>query len=467
MANLYQNRLIVKVEKRLKESLKGISSPKKKVKILVGFSGGKDSTFLLYALFLLKERLNLSLFAAHINHQIRGEEAERDEKFCREFCGKLKIPLFVKRFDVKRYARRKRISLEEAGRVIRYRFLEEMRNKKGLDFIALGHNATDNCETMLLSLIKGKGLSGIAGIPEKRERIIRPLIDLKSEEIDDFLKKNNIPYVFDTTNLSLSHPRNYLRHLVLPFLREINPNLEETMRHTARILQEEDAYLKEVGAKLKENGVRKISGGYLIDKKIFLSYNFSVRRRVLKELFDDMSYSDIERVVGLGERPVGKMVSLRNGLWAINEPEGIFIGRLEERISPDSEKVLRIGGINRIEESGLELLVRLKKRGRSLDLGGDKEYFDRDAIFPPLAIRYWRPGDFLFSEKGRKKLQDLFVDHKIPRRLRSQIPILVDREGILWVLGVRRANRAKISEKTKRILEVRIERWKENPIKKV
>jgi tRNA(Ile)-lysidine synthase len=110
MANLYQNRLIVKVEKRLKESLKGISSPKKKVKILVGFSGGKDSTFLLYALFLLKERLNLSLFAAHINHQIRGEEAERDEKFCREFCGKLKIPLFVKRFDVKRYARRKRIS---------------------------------------------------------------------------------------------------------------------------------------------------------------------------------------------------------------------------------------------------------------------------------------------------------------------------------------------------------------------
>jgi tRNA(Ile)-lysidine synthase len=202
----------------------------------------------------------------------------------------------AERFDVKRYARRKRISLEEAGRVIRYRFLEEMRNKKGLDFIALGHNATDNCETMLLSLIKGKGLSGIAGIPEKRERIIRPLIDLKSEEIDDFLKKNNIPYVFDTTNLSLSHPRNYLRHLVLPFLREINPNLEETMRHTARILQEEDAYLKEVGAKLKENGVRKISGGYLIDKKIFLSYNFSVRRRVLKELFDDMSYSDIERV---------------------------------------------------------------------------------------------------------------------------------------------------------------------------
>lgn len=456
--------LVNKVKERLQRLIGEDFSPKKKRKILIGFSGGKDSTFLLFAFWQLKDHLNLKLFAFHLNHLLRGEEAERDEKFCREFCRRLKIPLVVKRYDVKRYAKRNKISLEEAGRLIRYRFFEEVRKKKGLDFIALGHNATDNCETMLLALIKGQGLSGIAGIPEKRDRIIRPLIGIKMEEIEGCLKENNIPYVFDITNLSLSHPRNYIRQIILPFLKEINPNLEETMHQTAQILQEEDAYQKKVVEEKIGEGIRKVKGGYLIDKKIFLSYNLAIRRRLLKEMFADMSFLDIEKVIGLMKKSSGKEVFLKGGLWAVSEPEAVFIGTLPQT-KGEKERVLKMG-LNQIEDMGLELELRVRDKGITY---GQKmmEYFDWNKVFPPLFLRRWRPGDFLVYEEGIKKLQDLFVDCKIPKRLKVNIPILFDQKGILWVLGLRRANRAKVSEETKRILEVKIRKWRENPIRKI
>ncbi|MEO0102720.1 MAG: tRNA lysidine(34) synthetase TilS [candidate division WOR-3 bacterium] len=459
--------LINKVKEALQRLNGEFLSKKKKISILVGFSGGKDSTFLLFALWQLKDYLNLKLFAFHLNHLIRGEDAKRDEKFCRDFCRKLKVPLVIKRYDVKGYAKRKKISLEEAGRVIRYQFFEAVRRKKKLDFVALGHNATDNCETMLLALIKGQGLSGIAGIPEKRDKIIRPLIDIKREEIEGFLKENSIPYVFDTTNLSLSHPRNYIRHIVLPFLKEVNPNLEETMRQTAQILQEEDAFQKMVvKEKMVEEGMKKVRDGYLIDKKVFLSYNLAIKRRILKELFREMPYDDIERVIGLIEKPSGKEVVLKNGIWALRERDGVFIGKLPKK-SP-FYKVLEVGGLNRIEGMGLELEVKKEKREiRELPYRPMVEYFDWDEVLPPLYIRFWQPGDFLLYEEGKKKLQDLFVDYKIPKRIKNEIPILFDQKGVLWVLGLRRANRAKITEKTEMILEVKIKRWKENPIRKI
>ncbi|MEO0101232.1 MAG: tRNA lysidine(34) synthetase TilS [candidate division WOR-3 bacterium] len=458
--------LIDRVKETLQRLIGEFLSKKKKTSILVGFSGGKDSTFLLYALCQLKDWLNLKLFAFHLNHLLRGEEAKRDERFCQEFCRKLKVPLVIKRYDVKRYAKRRKISLEEAGRVIRYRFLEEIRKKKGLDFIVLGHNATDNCETMLLGLIKGQGLSGIAGIPPTRGKIIRPLIDIKREEIEEFLKKNNIPYVFDTTNLSLSHPRNYIRHIILPFLKEVNPNLEETMRQTAQILQEEDAFQKVVAKeKIAEGGIKKVRGGYFIDNKIFLPYNLAIKRRVLKELFKKMPYEDVERVIGLVEKPSGKEVILKGGLWAVKESDGVFIGKIPKRST--FYKVLKFG-VNRIEGMGLDLEIKRREKGgeiKDLLAAPMVEYFDEDEILPPLYIRFWQPGDFLAYEEGKKKLQDLFVDYKIPKRIKNEIPILFDQKGVLWVLGLRRANRAKITEKTGMILEVKIKRWKENPIR--
>ncbi len=433
-------------------------------KILVGLSGGKDSTFLLISLYLLKERFHLKLFAFHLNHLIRGEEAKRDEEFCREFCRQLRIPILVKRSEVKGYAQRRKLSLEEAGRLIRYRLLEAERRKKGLDYIALAHTATDNAETMLFSLIQGKGLSGIAGIPERRERIIRPLIDLKREEIEEFLNRYNLAYVLDTTNLSLSQPRNYIRHIVFPFLKGLNPNLEETMRQTAKILQAEDAFLRElVESELNRVQVRRIKGGRIFDRNGILSYNLCIRRRILREFFKDMPFADLERLIELVEKPVGKEAVLKGGLWAVRERHGIFIG--ERDFGKGFSRQLAVGRVNEIPEIGLNL--RLEMKGlKELKMGRkDREYFDWEEISPPLYLRSWRAGDFLDYEEGRKKLKDLFVDFKVPKRLKGNFPILVDQKGLLWVLGLRRANRAKVSDKTEKVLEVRIERWRDQIIK--
>ena len=203
-------------------------------KILVGFSGGPDSVFLLHLLDKFKKRFRIELYALHINHSLRGKEAADDEKFCEEFCLKRKLKFFSVKKKVKSFSDKNKMSLEEGGRFLRYTEFERVLKQKNLDKIATAHNANDNTETVLLNLIKGTGLEGISGIPVKRDNIIRPILGFNKEEILSYLKKNDISYRIDKTNEESNYERNYLRNKIIPLIKQkLNPALDTAILNSS------------------------------------------------------------------------------------------------------------------------------------------------------------------------------------------------------------------------------------------
>lgn len=228
-------------------------------RVIVALSGGADSVSLLHALYSIKEKYNLTLYAAHLNHGLRGEEAERDEKFCKILCKKYKIEFFVRRLDIRALAEKEKISDELCGRNERYRFLEELSEKLNAK-IATAHNAGDNAETLIFNLARGCGLSGAAAIPPKRGRIVRPLLECTRAEIEAYCRENKLDFVTDSTNYEDCYSRNRLRHRVIPELLRINPTFETSaLRFTQDMAQVRD-YIKKCAAEAAEQA--KTEEGY-------------------------------------------------------------------------------------------------------------------------------------------------------------------------------------------------------------
>ena len=234
------------MEKFVLEAIKRFSLLKNADTVTVALSGGADSMALLYALFSLKEKLGITVKAAHLNHLIRGDEALRDEEFVKAACKKLGVELTVKREDVPAYATELGISTELAARVLRYKFLEGVADG-GL--IATAHTASDNLETVILNLTRGSGIDGLSGIPPKRGAFIRPVILCTRAQIEEYCEINKIPFVTDSTNHSDDYTRNKIRHNIVPVLKKLNPSVEATVLRSALLLREDSAFLENAADK--------------------------------------------------------------------------------------------------------------------------------------------------------------------------------------------------------------------------
>lgn len=217
--------------------------------IVVGVSGGPDSITLLTCLNKYKEKLKCKIIVAHINHLIRIDSTD-DEQFVENYCKKNEIPIFIKREKVEEIAKEQKKGTEEVGREIRYDFFNEILEKNNANKIAVAHNLNDNAETMLLNLIRGAGLQGLEGIKPKNNNIIRPLINCKREEIEEYCKKNNLKPRIDSSNSQNIYRRNIIRNEILPKLKEINPNIVETLSKAAIIIRENNNYIKENSEKV-------------------------------------------------------------------------------------------------------------------------------------------------------------------------------------------------------------------------
>lgn len=213
-------------------------------KIVIGVSGGSDSITLLYLLNKYKEKFKIKLYVCHINHMIR-EDSTIDEQYVENMCKKMNVPFYKKRVQVEQIAKKNKMGTEEAGRIIRYEFFREIAKKENANKIAIAHNMNDNAETMLLNLIRGSGLSGLEGITPKENNIIRPLINSKKTDINNFCKENNIEYKIDSTNKQNIYRRNIIRNEVIPKLEEINPNIVETLSRTSKIIKQNNTFIKE------------------------------------------------------------------------------------------------------------------------------------------------------------------------------------------------------------------------------
>ncbi|MDW7987603.1 MAG: tRNA lysidine(34) synthetase TilS [candidate division WOR-3 bacterium] len=463
-------------------------------KILVGFSGGPDSTALLWALNDLKSELKIKLYACHINHGIRKKAADKDEKFSVEFCKKLQIPIKRCKVNVLKYAKQKKISIETAARILRYQVLYKYACKLKCNKIALGHHANDNLETVLLNLVRGTGISGLKGIlpirkigdetsedslfesPKisKEVWIVRPLIELNRQEILDFLKAQKLSYCEDSTNLELGYRRNFLRHRVIPELEKLNPQLTDTVLRMSEILRMHENFINEEVQKAFNETVVKLSKGhikYVIDIAKINKYNELIKLEVLKKLLPRKQMDIIKNINKLCLKPTGSKLKIKDNLWAWREYDKLLIGRLQTK-AKQAKKIwsLMLNQDNEIKELKMIFSVwerTIKDSAEKAQLlrkiyeqkSCDWEVFDKDKLHLPLYVRFRKTQDKIkISETQTKSLKEFFIDQKIPQRLRSQIPLVCDQKNILWIVGSRRAFCGLIDDKTENIIEIKVKK---------
>ncbi len=431
-------------------------------RILVGLSGGPDSICLLKVLNKLSDDYQIKLFAFHLNHKLRGKESDADEKFVKEFCSTLKVQCRTTKIAVRDYAQKKKLSLEQAAREIRYQQLEKARKYWKCNKIALGHNANDNVETVISNLVRGTGLRGVVGIPPVRDRIIRPLIEIERDTIVEYLKNNRIDYRIDSTNFDPKFRRNFIRTIIIPKLKKLNLNLIETITRFSNIVREENNYLNQLAKQaVKKVVIKRTKQGVLLDNKAFLSYNLAIQRRLLKLLKPELGFERIDSIMEVTEKKSVGITELGSNIVAQREYDKLYIGLLKRRLPV---RAILVPLAKTIKEMGVRLVTRIVTDYDLANKEFNTEAFDYEQISLPLILRYRLPGDKFIPFGGKeRKLKEVLIDDKIPERIRDQLPLLCDTNGILWILGNRRTERARITKRTKKILLVRIKEWKKNP----
>jgi tRNA(Ile)-lysidine synthase len=440
-------------------------------KIVVGVSGGPDSMALLYLLYDLRDDLECNLHIAHLDHKLRGAESKADAAFVEEHARKLSLPVTVAALDVCRMILPGE-SLESGARRIRYEFYERVIVSTRASKIALGHNADDQAETVMMRLLRGSGAQGLGGIPPVRDsKFIRPLIEVSRSEIDEYLEQLQIKPRQDSSNLSTVYERNKVRLELIPMLeREYRPNIKQILQQTGDILREEDDLLIDLAREGMDNCVQFPDVRTAIIRiSDFRGYHLALQRRILRlaieKLTGDLSgfdYDHIRNVLNLALfGATGNVVSLPRGLSAEKVYDELILrpGRPETRVEPFDYSV-RIPGETKIPELGLSIRTIGPERVHTGEFQSNKdrfrEIFDYDKIRGELHLRNRRPGDRFqpLGMSGMKKLKDFFIDEKIPSGLRDRIPILTDAANILWVVGYRMDDRFKITANTEKQLVI-------------
>lgn len=430
--------------------------------IVAGISGGADSVCLLAVLHELMERWNLNVTAVHINHSIRKETALRDADFVRKLCESWNIPCYVETFDVRKMAKIKGISVEEAGRIARYDTFEKIRKNLGADKIAVAHHMDDNAETILFQLVRGSGLRGIGGMEQRRGVIIRPLLFLTRRQIEAWLEERKLSYVTDETNLSQEYTRNKIRLTVIPYLEaEISEGARKHIVSCGKLCLEADDYLvKEAEKWLNEYGKIDMTGAVEIRAEEFLPLHSALKKYVIRETIKrvtgkrkDLTHGHVEALLHLFELSVGKQVCLPGKVYAIRMYDRVKIGEKKEALDGPEVKM---------GECHMIVTDFPYKKNEKIPENIYTKWFDYDTIKHTVSLRSRQAGDRISVVKeGSKKLKDYMIDAKIPKEWRERVPLVADGNQILWVVGYRIGEEYKVTEQTRRILQITIQQDRE------
>jgi len=436
--------------------------------VMAGLSGGPDSVCLLHVLDRLRKELRLTIRALYVNHNLRPAEVPLEIEFCGKLCGSLKIDFSVKSVDVTSFAREHGLNKQEAARELRYSAFHEAAREEGADSIALGHNADDQVETFIMRLLRGSGPKGLSGIPAKRGKIIRPLIEIERGEIEEFLFRENLPFVVDSSNLKADYLRNRIRKTLIPAMKGFNPNLTETILKSVSVLQEEERYFEVIVTKTLMKLISRKTAERI---ELFLvpmeNLEIVVLRRVLRRAIDEtgglkgISFSHIEDIIKL----------IRNGSSGdrLNLPGNVRVIREYSLLVMTSEPVVRIASYSLdppgdVVVTGAKAVITASFEGQ-MGKAGDGKYsvlLDAGNMSFPLAVRPRRKGDYFYPSGfgRRKKLQDFFVDEKVPRDERDSIPVVVSGDDIVWIAGYRSDERFRVTERTEKFLRLIIRKGK-------
>jgi tRNA(Ile)-lysidine synthase len=440
-------------------------------KILVAVSGGADSVCLLYLLKEMQKKFRFDLSVAHLDHMARGEESAEDARFVEELGGKLGLETFIEKVNVQEEKVKLKTSFQEAARIIRYRFLESTLKRIRGTWLALGHTADDQTETFLINLLRGSGLTGLAGMPQTRGVVIRPLIDCTRAEVESYLVHRNLGFRVDTSNTENKYLRNRIRHELLPVLKTFNRQIASNLRETAKIIRDDDQCLMDQARRLYLESIVPDVEGVALDRKKFNQLPVAHQKRVVRQALSQIQ-GDLRRVTSghvqniidlFVDSRVGKKINLPGQLIVVAGPQMIAF-----RKSPRSKGVLNsktdlksisllIPGATKIGDRGFNLRTRLLSSNdwREVEKRSDQAFLDFDKTGPAIQARFFRPGDRFvpLGMTGRKKLKSFFIDEKIPRELRESIPILTTGMGdIIWVYGKRIAENFRVTRNTRKIL---------------
>ncbi|QEK11092.1 tRNA lysidine(34) synthetase TilS [Crassaminicella thermophila] len=449
------------------ETVKKHNMIKKGEGIVVGVSGGPDSISLLHLLWRIKEEYNLSLYAVHLNHQFRGKEADEDADYVEKFCENLGIKSFIFSENVAEYSKKKGVTFEEAGREIRYRLFESVMKKMKAHKIAVAQNMDDQAETVLMRLIRGTGIEGLSAIDYVRDnKIIRPLLDIKRYEIEDYCEKNNLMPRIDKTNLEALYTRNRIRLELIPYIeKHFNVNIKQTLSRTANIIREDKEFINISVQKVYKKIVKKTESEIKIYKEEFEKSHIAIKKRILREAIRELSgdlkniqNKHIQNLIDLiKDGQVGGEAYLPKGLCAILDYDVIIIRKGKREIEKyDFEYNINIGetlNIKELDACFISNIINVKDL-QKINKESYKTYFDLDKLKKGMILRTRREGDRFtpFGMKGSKKLKDFFIDAKIPREERDKIPLVCDGEEIMWIIGHRISEKYKVDQNTKNVL---------------
>lgn len=456
-------------------------------RVIAGVSGGADSVCLFLMLLELREKIGFDLIAVHVHHGLRGEAADQDQQFVEALCEQHRIPLEIFRVNLESIAKKRKQSLEEAGRMVRREAFDSVCKKYGGNKIALAHHQNDNAETLLWNLSRGTGLDGLGGIRPVNGKFIRPLLCMNRKEIEEYLAKRKQSYCIDETNAETDYTRNKLRHLVLPILEEqVNSAAVRHMNETMEQIWELQEYMQEqVEAAYQEcvqEHFEKVCW-IQIQQKSFEIFPELIKKMVIRKGMEqvggkkrDLSHKHVDVMMELMNKQVGRTLDLPYEMHAKRNYEGIRLEKQRTYSFGEEKKAeimqecmaeLNIPGETILADRNLKLRCKILEKPKNLSIKDIPQkiytkWFDYGIIKSSLYIRTRQAGDtIVIDEKGhQKKLKNWFVDEKIPKEVRDSQLLLAENNEILWVLGHRMSQAYQVKQSTKWILQIEVETYK-------
>lgn len=434
--------------------------------VIVGVSGGADSLCLLHVLNRLKDELGIKLFAAHLNHQFRGVDAEEDASFVEEICRQWNIPCRIESFDVPAYAKAMGLSPEEAGREIRYQLFERVKKEANANKIAVAQNQNDNVETVLMRLLRGTGLEGLKGIEPVRQDIIRPLLECSRESIECYCTAHQLTPRVDKTNLEPVYLRNKIRLELIPYLQtSFNPNINEAVIRLAQVAREENEYLEQQGEILFKKMAEIEAHSIKISKAALQEQHPAMQRRLLRksletlaETLNGFEYKHFQGMLQLLDKNTGAAMTLPYSIRAYISYDNLIIAKKIEKTDKKCYYKLKYNCDNAVFEAGIDVKLQLieMKDLSTIPKSNCSVYLDAGKVKGELVLRNRGLGD-IFSPiglKGSKKLKDYLIDKKIPKEKRDDLLLLAEGNEIVWILGGVISEKYKLTADTQEVLMV-------------
>jgi len=442
-------------------------------KVVVAVSGGPDSMCLLHILYSLKEELKIELVAAHVNHCLRGEEADADEAYVRNFCSSLGIEFYSKKIDIHKIAEERNLSCETAGREVRYDFFQELLTKLNAEKIALAHNANDQAETVLMRIMRGSGMEGLVGIKPVRDNIyIRPIINILRTDIEAYCIENNLNPRIDKSNLENIYNRNKVRLELIPYIQDnFNKDIVNTLIRLSQTIGKDNEYLEKLTEERYKLYVISVGKRKVIRKEAFSEPDAILTRVIRLALLNligtlkNFEKLHIYEVINIAHRSTGKRAILPNGVSVVNNYGDIELSVKDgEKLENNNKEEFKIyiNKVNDVQYGKYKISAKMVDSEKILNFKNKilTKYFDYDKIKGDITLRYRKDGDRFtpLGMSGSKKLKDIFIDMKIPQEERNKIPLICFGEDIGWIVGYRVSDKYKVTNESKNIIEINIER---------